>query len=229
MNNTNNQFCKKCGNQLTADADFCPKCGNKVDAGVQPSAPQGQVNNSNQVNNQNITDNINNVKDNVNSKLSVLQNGNNKTLYIVIIVIVLIVLFFMLKGCSGGTALNSNRTTSYLPKSVSSYDGICTKSSVYNTGMTLYETWGLEEMSGYISYSYVQVISKDDGSTISQSENNKNSLDELISNLKSSGFLGVTGEFKDGNIVITGGISNYSYSKVNDAFQDLSNEGYTCK
>lgn len=160
---------------------------------------------------------------NTNSKKKFIIIGTIATIVIVVVVLVIILL----------SKSSTNKAAVYLPKGASGYEATCAKAEEYASGkdMTLYTAVGMTEIKshGYVSYDFVQVISKNDGSAIQTNKNNQDVAEEIADNLKSSGYLGVSADFKDGKIVVEYSLSNYNYDNVKDAKKMLESSGYSCK
>lgn len=187
--------------------------------------------NNNEINN--INSSYNNVEQQPTKSQLTQNNKINKKMVasilgviIASIIILFVLKMFVLKDSSDSLA------ESYLPNKISMYDMVCSRQSKYKDtdNMTLYQIIGLREIPSYhyISYDFVEVISKNDGTAISQNENNITAVEEMVNNYKEK-YLGVKGNFKDGNVVINYSISNYQYSKSKDAAKSLVSMGYECK
>lgn len=75
---------------------------------------------------------------------------------------------------------------------------------------------------------FVNVVGRKVGKAIVESAENKEKLDEVVKSIEKTS-LGVTGEFKDGEMVFKYGKSNYEFSTVNDAKEYLRTLDYKCE
>ena len=96
--------------------------------------------------------------------------------------------------------------------------------------MKFSEVIGMKAMDSlkYVSYTFINVVGRKDGKAIVESAENKEKLDEVVKSIEKTS-LGVTGEFKDGEMVFKYGKSNYEFSNANDAKEYFRTLGYTCK
>lgn len=209
---------------------------NNMNNNTSTNPDSSMSNNANSNTNNNMSNSINNLNQNNQSPSTTNKSNNSSIIKIVVVIasiaVVLLIGFNLFKNISGGgNKMSANKYISYLPKDKSEYDAICTKESDYGEdNMKFSEVIGMKTMDSlkYVSYTFINVVGRKDGKAIVENAESKEKLDEVVKFIEKTS-LGVTGEFKDGEMVFKYGKSNYEFSNANESKEYFRTLGYTCE